>query len=119
MYYGADGNEPMTLSGVDWKSVFASIPGFATAQAMALAWAPITGTPPAVINRGDYYELAFNPDQEDRAAAWIVSQLNREPGNVRVNAGGIATKVITRQYWPYILGIAAAGAIIGYSVRRK
>lgn len=107
------------LAGLDWRATFAAIPGFATANAIALAWMPITGTPPAVINRGEYYEIAFNPEQEDRAAAWIVSQLNREPGPVRMESGGIAIKVITRKYWPYILGVAAAGAVLGYTMRGR
>lgn len=107
------------MAGIDWRAAFGPISGFAAANAIALAWTPITGAPPAVINRGDYYEIAFNPEQEDRAAAWIVSQLSREPGPVRMESGGIATKVITRQYWPYILGIAAAGAFLGYSLRGR
>lgn len=102
------------LAGVDWSAIFSRIPAAATANAIALAWAPILGSSPAVLNRGGYFEIVFTPEQEDRAAAWIVSQLDREPGPVRMNAGGIATKVITRQYWPYILGVAALGGAIGY-----
>lgn len=107
------------LAGIDWRAAFAAIPAAATANAIALAWSPIVGGVPAVINRGEFYEVAFNPEQEDRAAAWIVSQLNREPGPVRVGASGIATKVIFREYWPHILGVAAAGAVLGYVARGK
>lgn len=111
MNYGSE------LAGVNWKAAFAAIPGFATANAIALAWTPITGRPPAVINRGEYYDVVFDPEQEDRAAAWIVDQLNREPGAVRVEAAGIAQKVVMRQYWPYMLGLAAVGALLGYSMK--
>lgn len=86
----------------------------ATANAIALAWAPITGTAPAVVNRGEFYAVEFTPEQEDRAAAWILSQLRNEPGPVRVQVGGIATKVIARNYWPWFIGVAAAGIAIGY-----
>ena len=102
---------------IDWREAFKAIPAAATAQAIALAWAPITGRAPAVINRGGFYEIAFDPEQEDRAAAWIVAQLNREPGPVRMEAGGIAMKVIARKYWPAVLGVAAAGAVLGYVLR--
>lgn len=107
------------LAGVDWKALFQNIPAAATAQAIALAWTPIVGGRPAVIPFDDHYEIQFTPDQEDRAAAWIESQLNSEPGPVRMNLGGVATKVIARQYWPYILGIAGAGALVGYLARGR
>lgn len=105
------------MAGIDWSSVFAAIPAAATANAIALAWAPIVGGAPSVVNRGGYYEIVFTPDQEDRAAAWIRTQLNREPGPVRMELGGIAAKVVARQYWPYVLAVAAAGAFLGYSLR--
>ncbi|HEX6827199.1 MAG TPA: hypothetical protein VF077_12850 [Nitrospiraceae bacterium] len=108
-----------TLAGVDWKSIFQNIPAAATAQAIALAWTPILGSRPAVIPFADHYEIQFDPDQEDRAAAWIESQLDAEPGPVRMNLGGVAIKVIARQYWPWILGIAATGALVGYSMRGR
>ncbi len=108
-----------SLAGIDWGSVFSGIPAAATASAIALAWAPIVGSSPQVINRGGYYDVVFTPEQEDRAAAWIITQLDKEPGPVRVNAGGIATKVLTRHYWPYILGLVLVGAAAGYAFRGR
>jgi hypothetical protein len=113
MIYGAQ------MAGLDWRALFSGIPAAATAQAIAIAWAPITGTAPAVVSHGDYWEVVFNPEQEDRAAAWIVSQLDRDPGPVRIEAGGIATKVITRKYWPYVLGIAGAGVVLGIMMGKR
>lgn len=107
------------LAGIDWRETFKAIPAAATANAIALAWSPIVGGVPAVANRGGYYEITFTAEQEDRAAAWIVSQLSREPGPVRMEIGGIALKVLTRQYWAYVAGVAAAGAILGYVMGRK
>lgn len=107
------------MAGVDWSALFSAIPAAATANAIALAWAPIVGSPPAVVNRGGYYEVVFTPDQEDRAAAWIRTQLNREPGPVRMELSGIAVKVIARQYWPYVVGVAAAGALLGMAFRGR
>ena len=99
-----------------WSDIFARIPAAATANAIALAWTPIVGSPPAVMNRGTYYEVMMTPDQEDRAVAWIESQLNKEPGPVRMNLSGIGTKVIFREYWPEIAGIAAIGAVLGIAL---
>jgi hypothetical protein len=108
-----------TLAGINWSALFSGIPAAATAQAIALAWTPIVGGSPTVVNRGDYYQVVFTPEQEDRAAQWLVMQLNKEPGPVRVDMGGIAWKVIVREYWPYILGTLAAGAVVGYAARRR
>lgn len=107
------------LAGIDWRAAFAAIPAAATAQAIALAWSPIVGGAPTVERHGDAYKIIFSPEQEDRAAAWIVAQLNREPGPVQMESGGIAVKVLTRKYWPYVLGVAAAGAFLGYTMGRK
>jgi hypothetical protein len=102
------------LAGIDWRALFAQIPAGATARAISLAWAPIIGSAPEVIDQGDHFQIIFSPEQEERAAAWIITQLNREPGPVRMETGGIAARVIGRQYWPYIAGVAAAGALLGY-----
>lgn len=114
------------MAGIDWRSVFAGIPALATATAISVAWAPITGSAPAVIRRQGGYDVIFDADQEERAAEWLRIQLARGigagsegPGPVGVQMGGIATKVITRTYWPYMLGIAAVGAAIGYSLRGR
>ena len=109
--------EMTALAGIDWRAAFGAISGFAAANAMAVALAPIAGSSPAVISRGSYYEIAFTPEQEDRVAAWIVSQLKREPGPVRVEAAGVALKVVTRAYWPQITGLVIAGATLGYILR--
>jgi hypothetical protein len=106
------------LAGIDWGSVFGSIPAAATARGLALALAPIAGGSPVVSDHGGYSSLTFTAAQEERLAAWILTQLRREPGPVRVDASGIALRVIMRQYWPYMLGIAAAGALVAYAVRK-
>lgn len=107
------------LAGIDFRAAFAAIPAAATARAISLAWMPILGDAPAVVNYGDYYAVEFTPAQEERAAAWIVSQLNREPGPVRMDAGGIAVRVVGRKYWPYLAGVAIAGAFLGYMARGR
>lgn len=105
-----------SLSGVDWGQIFSGLPSFATAQALALAWAPIAGGSPTVFKRDGYYEIIFTPAQEERVAEWILLQLNREPGPVRVELGGIAVKVITRKYWLYAAGLLVAGGLAGYAL---
>ncbi len=104
---------PVTL-GANWTDAFRGINGALTATALATALSPIAGSMPTVTGHGDYYEITFDQVQEDRVAEWIKSQLNKEPGPVRVDAGGVATKVIFRQYWPWIVGIAGIGAVLGY-----
>ena len=120
-----------TLAGFDLKTLmsylpdfkvsdlFANVPALATATAIAAAWSPIVGSTPSVVNRGNYYEVVFAPDQEDRAVEWILTQLNREPGPVRIEAGGMAVKVITRKYWPYFAGAALLGAVVGYTLHGR
>jgi len=106
------------LAGVDWKSIFQSIPAAATARALQVALTPIAGSAPIFTNYGDYCSLSFTPEQEERVSEWILMQLKKEPGPVRVDTAGIALKVIFRQYWPYMLGLAALGAFVGYSMRK-
>ncbi len=93
---------------------FAAIPAGTTARGLALALAPITGTVPAVVSHGDYSEITFTPEQEERLSAWILTQLRREPGPVRIQSGGVALKVIMREYWPWMVGFVAVGAAVGY-----
>jgi hypothetical protein len=69
---------------------------------------------PAVINHGDYSEVVFTPEQEERLSEWILTQLRKEPGPVRVDAGALALKVMARQYWPWMVGLVVAGAVVGY-----
>lgn len=98
----------------DLAAFFAAIPAGTTARALALALSPITGGVPTVTSYGSYSEVSFTPEQEERLSAWILTQLRREPGPVRVDTDGVATRVIVRQYWPWMLGFVAAGAVVGY-----
>lgn len=107
------------FSSIDWGSVFGGLPATATAQGLAAAFMPITGSKPAVTNYGDYAEITFTPDQEERLAAWILMQLNKEPGPVRVDLGGVALKVVTRKYWPYAVGILGLGLAAGYAIKGR
>ena len=104
---------------VDLRAMFAAIPAQATALAIAAAWRPIVGSMPAVTAGDGFWSVTFTPEQEDLAAAWLLTQLNKEPGPVRVNMSGISTKVLTRQYWPWVLAVAATGAALGYMVRGR
>lgn len=99
--------------------VLAGISDLAIATGLAIAWGSIIGTAPTVVNQGNYYEIVFTPEQEDAAADWIISQLNKDPGSIRTDAGGIATKVLMRKYWPWIIGMAGAGFALGYLLKGK
>lgn len=104
----------MQMAGVDWKEFFQSIPAGATARAWQLALTPIAGSAPTVTNHGDYYSVTFTPEQAERISAWILTQLRKEPGPVRVETGAIAMRVLLRQYWPYALGLVGLGVVLAY-----
>lgn len=104
------------MRGIDWTSIFSTLAPAATARGIAAALAPIAGSMPRVTDGGGYSEISFTPEQEERVSAWLVSQLNKEPGPVRMDMGGIALKVISREYWPYMIGLAVAGGLLGYLV---
>jgi hypothetical protein len=91
----------------------------ATISGLRLALAPIAGSLPALVNHGDYYSLVFTPEQEANLSAWIVRQINHDPGPIRIESGGIVRRVIAKQYWPHILGIAAVGGALGYFLRGR
>lgn len=102
------------LAGLDWQKIFSSIPAPATALGLATALAPIAGSRPTVTNFGNYYEISFDDMQKERLTAWIIGQLNKEPGPVRMDINQIALQVIARQYWLYIAGLIVLGAGAAY-----
>jgi len=106
------------MAGVDWKQIFQSIPAGATARAWQLALTPIAGSSPTMTNHGEYYSVTFSPDQEERVAAWILTQLRQEPGPVRVDAGAIAARVMVLEYWPYAVGLVGLGVALAYFYRK-
>jgi len=103
---------------LDLSGILSSIPGSVQAASMATAISSVTGSTPIVHNRGDYYEIILDGEQEDRLSNWILAQMNKEPGQVRVNLSGVATKVVFREYWPQMAAILAAGLVVGYLAKR-
>jgi len=103
-----------TMAAPDWSRLFSAIPAAATAIALATALAPLAGSQPMVTNNGGYYSITFTDAQKEHLTAWILSQLNKEPGPVRVDLNQIALQVIARKYWPYMLGLVLAGAAAAY-----
>ncbi len=97
--------------------LFTGLPSASTARALALAIAPIAGGVPQTMDYPDYSEVVFTPDQEERVAAWLGTQLRAEPGPVRVDMSGIALKVLAREYWPWFVGLTLAGGLAGYAMR--
>jgi pyocin large subunit-like protein len=99
------------------------LPPVLIAQAAAAAAKPIFGFDemPHVQNYGDYSEIVLTPAQQDQVAAFIIRQLDAEPGAVRVDLSGVMTRVLSRKYWAYGLGAVAAGAALGslFTPRRK
>lgn len=107
------------MRGIDWSDIFGALAPAATAQGIAAALTPIAGSMPRVSMGTGYSEITFTPEQEERISAWLVSQLNKDPGPVRMDAGGIALKVIMREYWPYMVGLAVGGGLLGYLLSGK
>lgn len=95
------------------------IPAVLQAKAAAMAARPIFGftSEPMVINYGTYAEIELDQVQQEQLSAWIIRQLDAEPGAVRVNLAGVFLRVLVRKYWPWIAGTAAAGALGGFLVR--
>jgi hypothetical protein len=104
---------------LDFKAMFAAIPAAAPPVALRTALTPIAGSAPGMENHGSHYSITFSPEQEERVAAWILTQLRREPGPVQIETGGIAFRVITREYWPHIIGLLLAGAVLAYLFGKK
>jgi hypothetical protein len=107
------------MAGFDWRAALSKLAPAATARGLALALAPIAGGSPTVADYSGYSEISFSPDQEERISQWILMQLRKEPGSVRVDSGGIALKVVTRQYGLWFAGAVAAGAVLGYTLRKR
>lgn len=106
---------PAESLGLSVKEIFGALVPTATAEGIAGALTPIIGRP--VVNHyGQYSEIKFTPNQETVLTEWILSQLRKEPGAVRVDAGGVALKVLARQYWPWVLGLAGLSAVLGFSI---
>lgn len=111
--------ETIERMGIDWRSIFGALAPAGTAHGLAVALSPIAGSMPRVSDGAGYSEITFTPEQETRLAEWILTQLRSEPGPVRVHAGGLALKVITRQYWPWFAAAVAVGLVVGYGLRGK
>lgn len=91
------------------------IPAVLQAQAAALAAKEVIGMDraPTVLNYGTYAAIELDAEQEDQIARFIIRQLDREPGQVRINLAGVALKVLARKYWPHLAGLVGAGALVG------
>lgn len=108
----------LTALGDSAANVFAALPSAATASALALAMAPIAGGMPQVLNYPDYSEVVLSPEQEDRVAAWLGTQLRAEPGPVRMDVSAVALRVLAREYWPWLVGLVLAGGVAGFALRK-
>lgn len=104
---------------LDVSALLSRIPDSVKAASMATAISSITGTTPSVVNRGGYYEIILDGEQEDTLSEWVLDQLNREPGPVRVELSGVTRKVIVRQWWPQMAGLVVMGAALGYLLRGR
>lgn len=104
--------------GIDFRKLFSAIPAQATAIAIMTALSPIVGGFPDVVNRGTHWAVVLNEPQQERLTEWILTQLRKEPGPVRVETGSVALRVVTRQYWPWFAGAVAGGFLLAKMGRR-
>lgn len=104
---------------LDLSTLLSRIPDSVKAASMATAVSSITGTTPNVVNRGGYYEVVLDGEQEDVFSEWVIDQLNKEPGPVRVDLSGVTRKVVFRQWWPQMAGLVFAGAVLGFLLRGR
>lgn len=84
------------------------------AQAAAIAARPALSLSkaPTVVNYGDYAVIELDQVDQEQIAAFILRQLDGEPGAVRVQGlGGVVLRVLARKYWGHLAG--AAGGFFG------
>lgn len=86
------------------------------AEAAAAALNKLTGTPATVRHFEDYSEVYFsNPKQTQE---WVEKQLKPgRPGAVRVSFGPVVYPVAAKRIVPVVLGIFAAGYLLGRFTR--
>ncbi len=80
-----------------------------SAQAAAAAARPVMSLSrsPTVINYGDHVAIELDAGLQDEVAAFLIRQLDSEPGAIRVvGLGGVFIKVLARKY-----GLWAAAAL--------
>lgn len=84
------------------------------AEGIALLAKQVLGVKPEIENAGDYYRVYWNkedlPEVRDNLEDYIS---NIEPGDVRVEFMPVVQNVAIKKALPYVLGIFAAGFIIG------
>jgi hypothetical protein len=102
-----------------FMDIFQNIPAQATAVGLATALIPIAGSMPSVNNMGSYFTITFTPEQSDRVSQFILAQLNKEPGSVRMDVSSIAWQVILREYWMYFAGAIALGCLLSKLTGRR
>lgn len=85
----------------------------AKVKAMLVAAAAITGESPQAINRGEYVEIIFTPKQKELMQSWIVDNLLKKPGDVRIDYYGIALPPIIKVYGKIALLALVAAYVLG------
>lgn len=97
--------------------IFGAVSNTAAAEATAVAMSYYLGTKPTVTTYPDYAEITLSPAQEAAAADFLIRQLKKEPGPVRINLGTVFVQVLFRQYWLYILGVFGGGVALGRATK--
>jgi hypothetical protein len=84
------------------------------AESVALLAQQILGVKPEIENVGDYYRVYWNkedlPEVRENLDEYIS---NIKPGDVRVEFIPVVQNVAIKKVLPYVLGIFAAGFLIG------
>ncbi len=87
------------------------------AQTAAQAARPVMGLSraPTVVNYGSYVAIELDALQQEEVAAFLIRQLDAEPGAVRVTGlGGVFLRVLARKYGLYAAGSWAAAFGLGW-----
>lgn len=92
-------------------------------QGASILISQITGEAPIIERYGDYNNIVLTNEQELKLQEFLLSQLNKEPGPVRLDMGGIVLPVVIKKYWPWAVGAVAVGGVLGVLIgkagRRK
>ena len=89
------------------------------AHTLADAIALVLGSDPIVTDYDQYSMISFSADQQKKIRDYIKAQLAGKPGDIRIDTDPIVNPLIIEQAIPYVIGIFAAGAVIGWLVRGR
>ncbi len=73
----------------------------------------LTGAEPEVELKDDHVRIYFAPDELRIAQEWFKTNMNKEPGEVRMEVGPVVTPYFLKKLVPYAIGALAISFLLG------